>query len=495
MVLPGLAARPQTSKTMSETPLSPATAEMHRPGRQPITRLRDWLDHLAAKNRLAVVRPGSALTFEVAAIAKRLDGTKATLFPSPDQHPVPVVSGLISDRAWMAEAMGVGPDEVIGTFQAAALAPVPWTELDTGPAQNVVHHDVDLKRLMPMPTHNEHDSGPYITAGLLITRNPQTGVQNVAIHRLQLIEPNRLGVLLLPRHTMAFYEMAVEVGHDLEVAIVVGVDPLTLLASQAILSLDADELEVAGALHGKPLDVVKCVTNNVRVPADSEFVLEGRILAHERELEGPFGEFPQYYGERAKRHVIEIDAVTHRKTPIFHTIVGGGLEHLLLGAIPREATMLAHLQRSFPSVLDVHLARGGVCRYHLYVKMKKRSEGEAKNVILGAFAGHYDIKQVIVVDEDVDIHNPTEVEWAVATRFQADRDLVVIGNSQGSKLDPSTRDGVGAKMGLDATVPLEAPEFRFKRIRVPGERELELASVLDDVSAVQAWRERLADPP
>src|SRR4051812_45680678 len=205
MVLPGLAARPQTSKVMSEPPLSPATAEMHRPGRQPITRLRDWLDHLAAKNRLAVVRPGSALTFEVAAIAKRLDGTKATLFPSPDQHPVPVVSGLISDRAWMAEAMGVGPDEVIGTFQAAALAPVPWTELETGPAQNVVHRDVDLKRLMPMPTHNEHDSGPYITAGLLITRNPQTGVQNVAIHRLQLIEPNRLGVLLLPRHTMAFY--------------------------------------------------------------------------------------------------------------------------------------------------------------------------------------------------------------------------------------------------------------------------------------------------
>jgi 2,5-furandicarboxylate decarboxylase 1 len=123
--------------------------------------------------------------------------------------------------------------------------------------------------------------------------------------------------------------------------------------------------------------------------------------------------------------------------------------------------------------------------------MKKRSEGEAKNVILGAFAGHYDIKQVIVVDEDVDIHNATEVEWAVATRFQADRDLVVIGNSQGSKLDPSARDGVGAKMGLDATVPLEAPEFRFKRIRVPGERDLDLASVIDDDASVRAWRERL----
>jgi 2,5-furandicarboxylate decarboxylase 1 len=231
------------------------------------------------------------------------------------------------------------------------------------------------------------------------------------------------------------------------------------------------------------------------VPANSEFVLEGRILAKARELEGPFGEFPQYYGERAERHVIEIDAVTHRRDPLFHTIVGGGLEHLLLGGIPREATLLAHLQRSFPNVTDVHLARGGVCRYHLYVQMKKRSQGEAKNVILGAFGGHYDIKQVIVVDEDVDIHNPTEVEWAVATRFQADRDLVVVENAQGSKLDPSSKDGVSAKMGLDATVPLDAPELKFKRIRVPGERDLDLNAAIDNQDAVQAWRDRLAKAP
>jgi 2,5-furandicarboxylate decarboxylase 1 len=294
---------------------------------------------------------------------------------------------------------------------------------------------------------------------------------------------------------MSFFQMAEESGQDLPMAIVIGVDPLTLLASQAILSLDADELEVAGALHGAPLDVVKCKTNEIRVPAQAEFVLEGRILAKAREPEGPFGEFPQYYGERAHRHVVEIDAVTHRNNPVFHTIVGGGLEHLLLGGIPREATLLAHLQRSFPGVVDVHLSRGGVCRYHLYVKLRKRSEGEAKNVILGAFAGHYDIKHVVVVDEDVDIHDPGEVEWAVATRFQADRDLVVIPHAQGSKLDPSTRDGLGAKMGLDATVPLDAPEFKFTRIRVPGERELDLGAVLDDDAALANWRTRLSARP
>ncbi len=457
----------------------------------PIRTLRDWLDHLAARDRLAVIRPKVGLRFELAAIAKRLDGRKATLFPRPDGHAIPVASGLVSDRTWIAEAMGREPHEVLACFQEAALDPLPWREVKSAPAQEVVHRQVDLGALLPLPTHNEHDRGPYITAGLVIARNPRTGVQNVSIHRLQLSEPNRLGALLLPRHTRLFYEMAEEGGAPLHVAIVVGLDPLTLLASQAIVPVDHDELEIAGALHGRPLPVVKCLTSELRVPAEAEIVIEGRVLPGVREPEGPFGEFPQYYGAPADRHVIEVDLVTHRKGAIFHTIVGGGLEHLMLGAIPREATLLAHLKRTFPNVRDVHLSRGGVCRYHLHVQMAKRQEGEAKNVILGAFGGHYDVKQVIVVDEDVDIHDPAEVEWAVATRFQADRDLVVVAETQGSSLDPSTRNGVGAKMGLDATKPLAADEMTFTRIRVPGEDAVDLDEVVRSVGA--DWRKALAE--
>jgi 2,5-furandicarboxylate decarboxylase 1 len=463
-------------KVMTDHAVAPRPAGSNRP--QPVRGLREWLDHLAAHDRLALIRDGVGLRFELSAIAKTLDGKRATVFPKPDGHRVPVVSGLVSNRAWIADAMGVEPDEVLARFQEAALHPLSWQEVSSAPAQEVVHREIDLARLLPLPTHNEHDSGPYITAGLLITRNPRTGVQNVSIHRCQLSGPNRLGVLLLPRHAHMFFEMAEASGAPLPVAIVVGVDPLTLLASQAISPIDSDELEIAGALQGRPLPVTKCVGNDLRVPAEAEIVLEGKLLPQVREEEGPFGEFPQYYGERARRHVIEIDVLTHRRDPIFHTIVGGGLEHLLLGAIPREATLLAHLQRSFPNVRDVHLSLGGVGRYHLYVQIAKRQEGEAKNVMLGAFAGHYDVKQVIVVDDDVDIHNPAEVEWAVATRFQADRDLVVIPESQGSKLDPSTRDGVGAKMGLDATKPLTAAEMTFKRIRVPGEESVDLERVV-----------------
>ena len=456
----------------------------------PVTTLRDWLDHLGARDRLAVIRPNVALKYELAAIAKRLDGIKAALFPRPDGHAMPVISGLVSDRQWIADAMGVEPGEVLARFQDAALNPLPWQEIENAPAQEIVHREVDLARQLPLPTHNEHDSGAYITAGLLIARNPASGVQNVSIHRLQLSGPNRLGALLLPRHTHMFYEAAERAGQPLDVAIVIGVDPLTLLSSQAIAPIDFDELTIAGALHGAPLRVVKCVSNAVRVPADAEIVVEGRLLPRVREPEGPFGEFPQYYGERAERHVIEVTAVTQRRDALFHTIVGGGLEHLLLGGIPREATLLAQLRRSFPNVRDVHLSRGGVCRYHLHVQIAKRQEGEAKNIMMGAFAGHYDVKHVTVVDEDVDIHNPAEVEWAVATRFQADRDLVIVPEAQGSKLDPSTRDGVGAKMGLDATRPLDADPMKFKRIRVPGEEDVDLVKATAAMPA-SAWREAI----
>jgi len=447
--------------------------------RKPVTSLREWLDVLAASGRLAVARPGADLRYELAAIAKKLDGEKATFFPRPSGHSVPVISGLTSDRGWMAESMGVSNDRLLATFQEAALNPLPWREVASAPAQEVVHRDVDLARLLPIPVHNEHDSGPYITAGLLISRNPKSGAQNVTIHRLQLSGPKKLGVLLLPRHTLRFFDMAEQTGGDLPVAIAIGVDPLTLLASQAIAPLDFDELTIAGALHGRPLEVVKCLGNDIRVPAHAEIVLEGRILARVREPEGPFGEFPQYYGERAEQHVIEIDTVTHRAKPIFHTILGGGIEHLLLGGIPREATIMAHLKRSFPGVRDVHLSRGGSCRYHLNIQLEKKYEGEGKNVIMGAFGTHYDIKHVVVVDADVDIHNQAEVEWAIATRFQADRDLVIVSEAQGSKLDPSSRDGVSAKMGFDATIPLNSPAMKFKRIAVPGEDRVDLTAAID----------------
>jgi 2,5-furandicarboxylate decarboxylase 1 len=442
--------------------------------------LRSWLRQLAATDRLAVTRSGLSLIDEIAAISKRLENDSAVLFPSPSQHDIPVVANIFANRDWVADSLGIAADDLLKRFQEAVRAPVPWVEVKDAAAQEVVHREVDLLKQLPIPKHNEHDSGPYITAALLIARNPKTGIQNVSIHRCQVSGPDRIGVLLLPRHTLHYYKMAEQAGEGLEIALVIGVHPACILASQAIAAVDEDEMEIAGALLGHPIEMVKCRTNQVRVPAHAEIVIEGRILPKVREAEGPFGEFPQYYGPRANREVIQVDAITHRKKAIFHTIVGGGAEHLVLGEIPREATLLEHLQRSFSSVRDVRLTWGGTCRYHLVVKIDKTNNGEPKNIIMGAFGGHYDLKQVVVVDMDVDIDKPNEIEWAIATRFQADRDLLVVSGAQGSKLDPSSNGGISAKMGLDATKPIESEPMTFKRIHVKGQEDVDLARVLLD---------------
>lgn len=447
-------------------------------GGSTVADLRGWLQTLAATDRLAVARDGISLTDELAAVAKKLENERAVLFPSPGQHPIPVVANLFANRGWIADALEVSGAELLSRFQKAVRHPLPWVEVVAAPVQEVMHRKIDLLRQLPIPKHNEHDSGPYISAALLIARNPKTAIQNVSIHRCQVSGPDRIGVLLLPRHTLHYFRMAEQAGEALEIALVIGVHPACILASQAIAALDQDEMEIAGALLGRPVEMIKCKTNNVRVPAHAEIVIEGRILPSIREPEGPFGEFPQYYGTRADREVIQVETITHRKNPIFHTIVGGGTEHLLLGAIPREATLLDHLQRSFPSVRDVRLTRGGTRRYHLAVKIEKTSQGEPKNIIMGAFGGHYDIKQVVVVDMDVDIDDEFEIEWAVATRFQADRDLVIVSGAQGSKLDPSSDNGISAKMGIDATKPLATEPMAYKRIHVKGVESVDLGQVL-----------------
>ena len=449
------------------------------PDNSDVLSMRQWITHLDKTGRLSTTKMGVPLNFTLAAISKKLDGRQATLFPKPDGHETSVVSGIVSKREWIAEAIGVKEDQLLNRFRDAVNNPIPWREIKNAPAQDVqCTENIDLNHLLPIPVHNEHDNGKYITAGLVIARNPQTGDQNVSINRLQVSGKDRLGILILPRDLHKFFDMAEKTGTDLSVAIAIGVDPITLLASQAIVPTNTDELMVAGGLMKQPLKVVKCLTNDVRVPAESEVIIEGRLLANLREMEGPFGEFPQYYGPAGERQVIQIDAVSTQRNPIYHTIVPAAMEHLLLGAIPREASLLAILQRQFSNVKDVHLSRGGVCRYHLFVQITKTVEGEPKNIIMGAFAGHPDLKQIIVVDDDVNVHDATAVEWAVATRFQASRDLVVIPMAQGSRLDPSGDNGLVDKMGLDATKPLKSKPLQFTVVNVPGE---------DDPALLKKW--------
>jgi 2,5-furandicarboxylate decarboxylase 1 len=283
-----------------------------------------------------------------------------------------------------------------------------------------------------------------------------------------------MSLLILPRHLDLCLRKSIALKRPLEVAVAIGLDPFTLLCSQAILPFGVDEMEVANAMRAdSPLKLARCATLDLEVPMDSEIVLEGVIDTFNTRLEGPFGEFPRYYSPEAARPTLRLNAICHRDKPIYYSILPAAREHLLLGAIPREASILANVRRAVPSVKAVHLTYGGTCRFHLVISLAKRNEGEARTAMLAAMVNNADIKKVVVVDEDIDIFDMEQVEWALATRFQADRDLVVIPKIQISTLDPSSDSGIGTKMGMDATAPVGSLEHAFKPISIPGYEKID----------------------
>lgn len=419
------------------------------------------------------------LIHELAALGKKADGKYALKFTNIGND-IPVVTGFAGNRTLMAKAMGVEVEKAAEHFAWAQTNPMECiiVEKEKAPVKECITLEVDLAKL-PIPVHHEKDNGAYITAALLIAKDPETGERNVAIHRLQVSGPNRLGILILPRHLANFYQKAEAQGKVLEIALAIGVDPILLLASQALAPLGFDEFTIASRLYGKPVELVKCETVDLEVPAQAEIILEGRLLPGVREVEGPFGEYPKYYGPASLKPVIELMAMTTRKDPIFHTIVPATMEHCLLGAIPREGGMLQILRNTVPTTLSVHLTPGGTCRYHVVVKIDKKHEGEAKNAMCAAFGTSHEIKHVVIVDKDVDIFNMEDVEWAIATRSQAGRDVMIVERAAGNLLDPSTDEGIGDKMGIDATIPLNATKERFERVRIPGEETIKLEDYIE----------------
>ncbi|KTC88736.1 UbiD family decarboxylase [Fluoribacter dumoffii] len=432
--------------------------------------LRNWLDRLYNTNRLLVSKTHLNPKFEVMSWIEHYEGEKALFFPEPQGYEIPIVAGILGQRRWAAEAMKVNESEMLKSILKALHNPIPWHVVaqEKAPVHEVVlGKNIDILKLFPVVTHHEKDAGPYITSGLVHGLNLETGKQNTSINRLQVHAPDKLGILMLPRDLYAYHQYAESQDAPLPVTITIGDDPLTKLSSQMIAPRDQSELEIAGALMGQPLPVVKSYTNDVHIPAEAEIAIEGYIPPGLRALEGPFGEFPKYYTGSSMLPIVQITCITHRQKPIFETNHPSGLENIVLGGVPREASLLERIRLNFPNVLDLRLTPGGLGRYHMAIKMKKTQMGEAKNVICCALGCHYDIKFVVVVDEDIDIDDSNQIEWAVATRFQAERDLVVVHGALGSKLDPSAKKHtLGSKVGFDATLYLDEKD-KFYVTRVP----------------------------
>jgi 2,5-furandicarboxylate decarboxylase 1 len=441
---------------------------------------RSWLEAWEKKGWLTRISKVVDPEFVVGAITKKLEKEKAVFFQQVSGYSIPLVSNFCFSRNALATALGMDEKEMIPSLREAMGRPVPCEIVDQAPFhENIITKEMNPLRVFPVPTYHERDAGPYITGGVLVAKDPETGIRNASIHRIRVFDDGVMSLLILPRHLDLCLKKCVKMNRPMEVAVAVGVDPFTLLASQAILPFGVDELEVANAMRPlSPLRLTRCATVDVEVPADSEIVFEGIIDPKQTRIEGPFGEFPRYYSPAAPRPTFQLKAVCHRNDPLFYSIVPASREHLLLGAIPREASILVDVQRAVPSVRAVHLTYGGTCRYHLIVSLAKKSEGEARSAMLAAMVNNADIKHVVVVDEDIDIFDMEQVEWAIATRFQGDRDLLVVPQVQVSLLDPSSPAGIGTKLGIDATAPVGSLEENFKPIAIPGYERVNLEDYL-----------------
>lgn len=446
--------------------------------------LRDWIDEAVSEGLIKTVKKQVDPVDELAAVGKKLEPAYGAMFTDVKGSPFPVVTGLVRSRQEMARALHMTYDELLGRFQHAMhdLTPAVMTKEGGDKIEikknKCLYDEVDLS-VLPACKHHEKDSARYLTAALCIAKDPETGVRNVSIHRHEIKDRNHLGALLLPRHTFQMYSKAEKAGKPLEIALVIGVHPALLLASQATTPYGVDELSIAGTLLGEPVELVKCETVDIEVPRECEFVIEGKLLPEVRQEEGPFGEYPRTYGPKAPRHVIEVTGITWRDDPVYHTIIPATMEHLLLGGVSREAAMLEVIAQATPNVKKVHLTPASGCRYHVVLQIDKKHEGEAKNAIFAALTSSTEVKHVVAVDTDIDIFDPQDVEWAVANRVQASKDIFIIPSAMGNKLDPSSEDGVSDKMGIDATIPLAADRERYEKIRMKCADTVNLKDYLD----------------
>ncbi len=394
------------------------------------------------------------------------------LFEHIAGHDMPIVANVVASRRALAFALGVGEEALAAEYARRIKEPIKPVVLADAPFREhvVTGEALDLGRL-PVPYYFPGDAGRYLTAGMLVARDPETGVETEGYHRFQLKGRDRMGVSLHSRRRMFEYQRRAEArGEPLPCAVVLGLHPLVSMGSLAYPPPDVGKFEVVGGLLGEPLEVAPCTTIDLHVPAAAEIVIEGEILPGVREPEGPFGEFTGYFSRRSTEHVFVARAISRRTCPWFQSIGSGRAgDHITTLGLVREAEIMNAVARVVPNVTAVHVPLSGTSSFTAYVAIRQSRPGEAKHVIPIVLGVDHYLKLVIVVDDDIDVFDESDVLWAVATRMQADRDLVVISGSLGAMLDPSADDrGITAKLGIDATRPF-GREFPEKLV-MPAER-------------------------
>jgi 2,5-furandicarboxylate decarboxylase 1 len=446
--------------------------------------LRDVLDTLRAAGQLVEVkRP-----VDIRHIATLVDQAKtALLFRHVAGYGLPVLSGLTNSRERIALAMGVSFAEAEARVRRGLDQPIEPVMVKTGPAREVVQTGdaVDLFAL-PIPLFSVLDGGPMITAGVTLARDPEHGL-NAGIYRFQVKERALTGIdIVTPNNLRRYAERALAAGRPLPISVNIGTHPFELIAATYKAPIGVSELGIAGGLRGAPISLTSCETVDVPCIADAEIVLEAEILPTGwTKPEGRFGEFTRLMGGLHWNPWVRVKAVAMRRDAIYYAL-HMPWENIWLSAPIYEAALRRVLREAGVQVTAVNVTPGGCCHWHAVVGIRKHP-GDGKNAILAALSVA-DMKHVVVVDDDIDVFDPVDVEWAIATRVQADRDVVIVGDARSKPLDPSLpltpgRIPTTAKCGVDATIPEDVPRERYERIAYAYAGQVKLADVLDGAGA------------
>ncbi|MDH5783360.1 MAG: UbiD family decarboxylase [Candidatus Bathyarchaeota archaeon] len=420
---------------------------------------RSFLEQLDENGELIRIRKEVSTEYEIAGIIDAL-GEKPVFFEKVKESNIPVVGGLVSSKDLIARALNIKKEQFLHKLSNAIENPVRPNVVDKGECQEIVEKDVDLTKL-PIMRYTEKDGGKYIASAICIIKDPELG-RNTCFHRLMLLDKNRFVARIVEeRGTDTALKKS---GGELDIAICIGNSTAVLLAASTSLPKGVDEMGMANALE--ETELVKCKTIDVEVPKDCEIVLEGRITK-ERTSEGPFLDLTGIVDRVRQQPVIKINCITHRENPIYQTILAGRNEHKFLMGMPREPTIFDEVSKVC-ECQDVYITPGGCSWLHAVVQIKKQNPDDGRKAIEAAFKGHSSLKHCIVVDDDINIYDPNDVEWAIATRFQADKDAVILPKQRGSSLDPSGdltegKKATTCKMGLDATIPFKETGKGFKK--------------------------------
>jgi len=423
--------------------------------------LRSFLAKLEKEDKLVRIKKEVSVEYEIANIIYSL-GEKPVIFENVKGYDFPVFAGITSDRDIIAEALGTTKDKLLFKLVDALRNPTKPKMVDKAPCQEVVIKNPDLDKL-PLLLHLPGDGGRYATATVSTIKDPDTG-RNVSYHRLMQRSKNKFTARLIKgRQTRTTYD---KLKGDLEMAVCIGNSVSVMVAASLSPPSGVDEFSIANTLDN--MSMVKCVTKDLEVPAESEFVLEGR-LTKDVDKEGPFLDLTETRDFERQEPVFVVDCITHRKDAMYQALIPGRFEHKILMGMPKEPTIYDEVSKVV-KCKNVLITMGGGSWLHGIVQIEKSNPDDSKKAIEAAFNGHKSMKHVVIIDDDVDIYNPNAVEWAIATRFQGDKDLVIKSNQPGSSLDPSSKQEPGkkaltCKVGVDATIPFDVDKSKYEVVK------------------------------